>query len=182
MGVLFWGRRVSNHALPLSDSWLLLLVGSVHTIIWTSLSEPHIDHDNSPRTRNNGICLSIIYPAFVAPWCCWLCSHCHNIISSGSPPVFFECTSWGEPEQAPHLSNGVPHDLCIYLSMYHTSFRKQMPPCSNSLDSFNFTMCHQFHKCHHVQIASILHVQWLYSTTTSVCMLLPTTQLVTAWS
>ena len=26
-------------------------------------------------------------------WHCWPCSYCHNTISSGSPPVFFECTS-----------------------------------------------------------------------------------------
>ena len=41
-------------------------------------------------------------------------------------------------------------------------------PHSNSLDSFNFAMRHQFCKCHHVQIietASILHVQWAYLTT-----------------
>ena len=47
-------------------------------IIGASLSEPHIDHDNIPRTQNNGMYLCIylsiyvhvciIYPAFVAPW------------------------------------------------------------------------------------------------------------------
>ena len=26
--------------------------------------------------------------------------------------------NWGEPERPPHLSNGVPRDLCIYISMY----------------------------------------------------------------
>ena len=47
-----------------------------------------------------------------------------------------------------------------------------MPPRSNSLDSFDFAMRHQFRKCHHVQIietASILHLQWA---TTSMCTLL----------
>ena len=37
------------------------------TIIGANLSEPHIDHDNSPRARNNGIYVCIIYPVFVAP-------------------------------------------------------------------------------------------------------------------
>ena len=38
------------------------------------LGEPHIDHDNSSRTQNNmvsmsvSIYLSIIYPVFVTPW------------------------------------------------------------------------------------------------------------------
>ena len=32
-----------------------------------SLNKPHIDHDNGLHMWNNGICLSIIYPAFVAP-------------------------------------------------------------------------------------------------------------------
>ena len=39
------------------------------------------------------------------------------------------------------------------------------PPCSNSLDSFDFAMRHQLRKSNHVQIietASILHVQWAY--------------------
>ena len=27
-------------------------------------------------------------------WHCCICSYCHNIISSGSPPVFHECTSY----------------------------------------------------------------------------------------
>ena len=27
-------------------------------------------------------------------WHCWLCSYCHNIISSGLPPVFLECTGY----------------------------------------------------------------------------------------
>ena len=39
-----------------------------------------------------------------------------------------------------------------------------MPQHSNSLDSFDFAMRHQFCKCHHVQIietALILHVQWV---------------------
>ena len=46
------------------------------TVIGASLSEPHIDRDNVPRARKNGMSLSIylctyvciIYPAFVAPW------------------------------------------------------------------------------------------------------------------
>ena len=47
-----------------------------------------------------------------------------------------------------------------------------MPLRSNSLDSFNFAMRHQFRKCHHIQIIetnSILHLQWV---TTSMCTLL----------
>ena len=66
--------------------------------------------------------------------------------------------------------------VCICLS--RTSFHKSMPPCSNSLDSFDFAMHHQFRNYHHVQIietASILHLQWVSSTMTSVCMLLITT-------
>ena len=50
----------------------------------------------------------------------------------------------------------------IYVCLSHTSFRKSMPPCSNSLSSFDFALRPQFRKCHHVQIietASILHVQ-----------------------
>ena len=70
--------------------------------------------------------------------------------------------NWGEPEQAPYWSNSVPRDL--YMS--RTSFCKYlMPPHSNSLDSFDFVMRHQFRKHHHVQIivtASILDVQWVY--------------------
>ena len=58
-------------------------------------------------------------------------------------------TNWGEPERAPHWSNGVPRDLYMYMS--RTSFRKYlMPPrleskLSNSLelDSFDFVMRHQ---------------------------------------
>ena len=45
------------------------------------------------------------------------------------------------------------------------------------LNSFDFAMRHKFHKCHHVQIietASILHVQWAYSTTRSLLTLLLT--------
>ena len=46
------------------------------TLIGANLSEPHIDHDNSPCARNNGIYVCsylsiyvcIIYPVFVAPW------------------------------------------------------------------------------------------------------------------
>ena len=38
----------------------------------TSLSKPHINHDNGTRARKNDIYLSIylciIYPVFVAPW------------------------------------------------------------------------------------------------------------------
>ena len=59
--------------------------------------------------------------------------------------------------------------------MYRMSFRKSMPPCSNSLNSFDFAMHHQFRKSHHVQIietASILYVQWAYSTMTSLYVLL----------
>ena len=33
---------------------------SQHTdVVGVSLSEPHIDHDNGPRTRNNGMYLSM---------------------------------------------------------------------------------------------------------------------------
>ena len=57
--------------------------------------------------------------------------------------------------------------LCIYVYMYRMPFREKMPPRSNSLDSFDFAMHHQFRKCyHHVQIietTSILHVWWMYS-------------------
>ena len=83
----------------------------------------------------------------------------------------------GEPKRAPHWSNGVPCDLwSMYDLLYrHMSFRK-CPLRSNSLDNFNFAMHHQFCKCHHVQIietASILHVQWAYSTTTSNVQVVP---------
>ena len=48
----------------------------VLVLIGANLSEPHIDHDNGPRTRNNGMYLSmylcIIYPVFVTPW--FLCT------------------------------------------------------------------------------------------------------------
>ena len=40
-------------------------------IIGASLSKPHIDHDNIPRTRNIyylSIYVCIIYPGFVTPW------------------------------------------------------------------------------------------------------------------
>ena len=41
-------------------------------LIGVSLNEPHIDHDNGPCARNNGMYLSIylciIYPTFVTPW------------------------------------------------------------------------------------------------------------------
>ena len=51
-------RKTSNRYKPL--------------VIGVSLSEPHIDHDNGPRARNNAtylcIYLCIIYPAFVVPW------------------------------------------------------------------------------------------------------------------
>ena len=44
---------------------------SVHAhqrVTGVSMSKLHIDHDNGPCTRNNGIYLCILYPAFVAPW------------------------------------------------------------------------------------------------------------------
>ena len=33
-------------------------------------------------------------------------------------------TDWGEPERAPHLSNGVPRNLCIYLCIIRHSVNK----------------------------------------------------------
>ena len=56
--------------------WCVYMCVHCITIIRVSLSELHIDHDNVPRMRNNGmylciylsIYLCIIYPAFVAPW------------------------------------------------------------------------------------------------------------------
>ena len=58
--------------------WLMCTVCDIRmmvqflNIIGASLSEPHIDRDNGPCARKNGIYLSIyvciIYPAFVAPW------------------------------------------------------------------------------------------------------------------
>ena len=41
----------------------------ISTIIGVSLSKPHIDHDNGPRTRNNGIYLSIYHLPHI---CCTL--------------------------------------------------------------------------------------------------------------
>ena len=89
--------------------------------------------------------------------------------------------NWGEPERAPHLSNGVP---AIYLSMiYRTSFRK----CPHVLIHWTASILQcviQFRKCHHVQIiqtASILHVQWAYSTTNK-CTFDSRLDTVTAWT
>ena len=48
--------------------YLIVLPKFCLPLYGASLSEPHIDHDNSPRTWNNGMYLCIIYPAFVAPW------------------------------------------------------------------------------------------------------------------
>ena len=40
----------------------------MYFFIGASLSKPHIDRDNGLHTRNNGMYLCIIYPAFVTPW------------------------------------------------------------------------------------------------------------------
>ena len=38
-------------------------------LIGVSLSKPHVDHDNGPRTQNNGISVSVYHlPTFVTPW------------------------------------------------------------------------------------------------------------------
>ena len=41
--------------------------GRIHLFIGASLSEPHIDHDNGSRVRNNGMYLSIIL-SFIPRW------------------------------------------------------------------------------------------------------------------
>ena len=103
--------------------------------------------------------------------------HILNLLVSTSY-IFQFISYWGEPEQAPHLSNGVP---VIYIGMYNVYLvRHSVNKCPHiliHLNSFDFAMHHQFHKCHHVQIietASILHVQWVYSTTRSLLTLLLT--------
>ena len=50
-----------------------------------------------------------------------------NIIVSVFSVHVCDCITklnWGEPEQAPHLSNGVPHDLCIYVYLVCHSVNK----------------------------------------------------------
>ena len=98
--------------------------------------------------------------------------------------IFQFISYWGKPERAPHLSNGVP---MIYICMYNVYLvRHSVNKCPRvliHLNSFNLAMRHQFRKCHHVQIiktASILRcnghtsMQWAYSTTRSLLMLLLT--------
>ena len=83
---------------------------------------------------------------------------------------------WGEPERAPQWSNGVPSDvyICIYLSMYRTSFRN----CSRVLIHWTASILLsviQFCKFHYVQIigtASIFHLQWPTTSMCSLCTLL----------
>ena len=70
---------------------------------------------------------------------------------------------WGEPERAPHLSNGFPRDLYNYVYiMYRTSFRKCPRVLIHWTASFDFAMRNQFRKCHHIQIieTTILYLQW----------------------
>ena len=83
-------------------------------------------------------------------------------------------SNWGEPERAPHWSNGVPRDvyLCLFVYMYRTSFRKYPRILIHWTASILLSVI-QFRKFHYVQIietASILHLQW----TTSMYMLLTT--------
>ena len=55
----------------MSQSWVLwskIIDMQLLELIEASLSEPHIDHDNSPRAWNNDIYVYITYPMFVAPW------------------------------------------------------------------------------------------------------------------
>ena len=56
--------------------WYKLIGRDVLVLInnWMSLSKPHIDHDNDPRTRNNGIYLSIYHLHCV---CCMLVPETH---------------------------------------------------------------------------------------------------------
>ena len=78
------------------------------------------------------------YPSGVACFVEWLISHPKGsdvsiyALTKKWKPLWAEITAyirvknnWGKHERAPHLSNGVPRNLFIYLSMiYHMSFCK----------------------------------------------------------
>ena len=62
----------------------------------------------------------------------------------------------GASVSEPHTCQTAPPAIYVSLYMYRMSFRKQMPPCSNSLDSFDFVIHHQAR----LTMSYILLVYW----------------------
>ena len=122
------------------------------------------------KTRNGqGVCVCVCVT-------CGISVIYRGIFLMYFPAVFTLLTIIGASLSKPHTCQ-TAYPRSIYLSMiYRTSFRK----CPAFYSILQCVI--QFHKCHHVQIiqiASILHVWWAYSTTNECTF---DSQLDTAWS
>ena len=87
---LMWYRVITNYfSIHQCSVWCDVVVNNccrterVSIIIWTYYNACMFFVDVEPYK------LTVLRHH----WHCWLCSYCHNIISSGSPSVFHECTS-----------------------------------------------------------------------------------------
>ena len=65
-----WLQLISQMHLPLLHLHTDPLVFAILQIIEASLSEPHTDHDNGPRARNNGMYLSMSVSMYHLPRVC----------------------------------------------------------------------------------------------------------------
>ena len=92
-------------------------------------------HINLGATLNLLQCLCVICGSRAEPyrltvqrhqWHCCICSYCLNIIGSGSPPVFHECTSYSTAyvkikrfllcKKASH-NTACQHQMCVFSTM-----------------------------------------------------------------
>ena len=90
----------------------------------------------------------ISHPHNMSSW--WTCTHKYILFHS------FLSRAWVSPT----LVKWHPRDLCIYLSMYRTSFRNECPRVLIHWTASILPCIIQFRKCHYVQIVEtglILH-------------------------
>ena len=120
--IINW-RQVSESCADTWHKWIQLLrqgscscpVGNLPTRLWESKTTDELTVLWRSYWQRHNTELTTVLGNH---WHCCICSYCHNIISSGSPPVFLECTSYASVRmRRRHTVVGLCICVCICVSV-----------------------------------------------------------------